>query len=146
MLQASIARGCAGAVALQRKGKELEGVSPKPHSPLDRALVFGFVCWSLILLCLETEWSRLTSNLRFSEFSLQSATIALCHYVSLLAMFSESLPLVVLWPSPSVPGKVPTDFPEACCTQVPRDWPGLSTPWYLALLFCLWSHVLSHAL
>lgn len=67
--------------------------------------------------------------MRFSEFSLQSATIALCHYVSLLAMFSENLPLVVLWPSPSVPGKVPTDFPEACCTQVPRDWPGLSTPW-----------------
>lgn len=57
---------------------------------------------------------------------------------------SESLSLVAVWPSPSVPGKVPTDFPEAC-TQVPRTWPGLSTPWYLALLFCLRSHVLSRA-
>lgn len=55
MLQASIARGCAGAAALRGMGRALEGVSPQPHGPLDRALDFGFVCWSLILLCLETE-------------------------------------------------------------------------------------------
>lgn len=55
LLQASIARGCAGAAALRGMGRALEGVSPQPHGPLDRALVFGFVCWSLILLCLETE-------------------------------------------------------------------------------------------
>lgn len=74
--------------------------------------------------------------------------IALCHSAQPLSYVfkAEGLSPAALWPSHSALGKLPTtDFAEACCAQAPGDWPGLSTTWCLAPLFCLWNHVLSHA-